>query len=338
VGGIYCLLAVFTLGAWAWAMVAFKAQPVLLSLGLVAYGFGLRHGVDADHIAAIDNVTRKLMQMGQRPLSVGLTFSLGHSTVVVLVSVAIVAATLAMQHRMAGFRETGSLIGTLVSTFFLFAIALVNLVILRSLIGAFRRARRAEQYDDDLNLLLANRGFLARLFRPLFRLITRPWHMYFLGFLFGLGFDTASEVGLLGMAAASATQGLHIGSILVFPALFTAGMALIDTTDSILMTGAYGWALANPVRKLYYNITVTAISVLVAVMIGSIEALGLVAQRLHLDGGFWTFIGEVNDHFGLVGYVVIGVLTTSWMLSVAVYRWKRFDDEPRSGSSAQMPG
>jgi len=331
---------VLNLGAWAWAFIAFRHSPLLMGSSLLAYSLGLRHAVDADHIAAIDNVTRKLMQMGQRPLSVGLTFSLGHSTVVVLVSVAIVATTLAMQHRMADFREVGSLIGTLVSTFFLFAIALVNLVILRSLIGAFRRARRGGRYDDDLNLLLANRGFLARLFRPLFRLITRSWHMYFLGFLFGLGFDTASEIGLLGIAAAGATQGLHIGSILVFPALFTAGMALIDTTDSILMTGAYGWALTKPVRKLYYNITVTAISVLVAILIGSIEALGLVAGRLHLDGSFWTFIGEINEHFGLVGYVVIGVLTTSWVLSVAVYRWKRFDDEPHGGSggSAQMSG
>ncbi|RQH07072.1 HoxN/HupN/NixA family nickel/cobalt transporter [Paraburkholderia dinghuensis] len=326
---LFGLLIAFNVGAWAWAFMAFRDYPLLMGSSLLAYSLGLRHAVDADHIAAIDNVTRKLMQTGQRPIGVGLMFSLGHSTVVVLASLAIVATTLELRRRFGDFREIGSMIGTLVSTFFLFAIALVNLVTLKSLVGAFRRVRRGERYEDeDLNQLLANRGLLARLFRPLFRLITRPSHMYFLGFLFGLGFDTASEVALLGIAAAGATQGLPIWSILVFPVLFTAGMTLIDTIDSVLMTGAYGWAFIKPVRKLYYNITITTVSVLVAVLVGAIEGLGLIAGRMHLEGRFWTFIGGLNDNFALVGYTIIGVLVMSWVLSAAVYRWKRLDEEP----------
>ena len=324
---LYTALIAFNIAAWLWAFVAFHRYPVLLGTSLLAYSFGLRHAVDADHIAAIDNVTRKLMQEGKRPITVGLMFSLGHSTVVVLASVGIAATAMALQTRMAGFREIGGLIGTLVSTFFLFAIAIMNLVILRAVIGAFRRVRRGEPYvDEDFDLLLASRGFLARIFRPLFRLITKSRHMYLLGFLFGLGFDTATEVGLLGISAAGAAQGMPIWSIVVFPVLFTAGMTLIDTTDSILMLGAYGWAFVKPIRKLYYNITITAMSVLVALLVGSIEGLGLLAGRLQLSGWFWSAIGGLNDNFGMIGYVVVGVFAASWLISAAVYRWKRFDE------------
>ncbi|AMM15779.1 HoxN/HupN/NixA family nickel/cobalt transporter [Burkholderia sp. PAMC 28687] len=324
---LYALLIAFNAGAWIWAFVAFHHYPLLLGTSLLAYSFGLRHAVDADHIAAIDNVTRKLMQDGRRPVTVGLMFSLGHSTVVVLASVAIAATAMALQTRMAEFKEIGGLIGTLVSTFFLFAIAIMNLVILRAVIGAFRRVRRGEPYvDEDFDLLLANRGFFARIFRPLFRLITKSRHMYLLGFLFGLGFDTATEVGLLGISAAGASQGLPIWSIIVFPVLFTAGMTLIDTTDSILMLGAYGWAFVKPIRKLYYNITITTISVLVALLVGSIEGLGLLADKLQLGGWFWNAVGSLNDNFGMIGYVIVGVFAASWLISAAVYRWKRFDE------------
>src|SRR3984885_13663256 len=220
--GIYAILVAANLLAWAWALVAFRSHPVLLGTAFLAYTFGLRHAVDADHIAAIDNVTRKLMQAGKGPVSVGLMFSLGHSTIVVLASAGIAATALALQSRMDGLKEVGAVIGTIVSTLFLFAIALMNLVILRSVIRAFRRVRNGEPYnDEDFDLLLNNRGFLARIFRPLFRLITKSWHMYLLGFLFGLGFDTATEVGLLGISAASAAQGLPIWWIMVFPVLFT---------------------------------------------------------------------------------------------------------------------
>ncbi|MBR8304734.1 MULTISPECIES: HoxN/HupN/NixA family nickel/cobalt transporter [Burkholderia cepacia complex] len=327
IGAIYLLLILFNIGVWAWAFVAFHQYPLLMGTSLLAYSFGLRHAVDADHIAAIDNVTRKLMQEGKRPITVGLMFSLGHSTIVVLASAGIAATAMALQTKMAGFKEIGGLIGTLVSTFFLFAIAIMNLIILRSVVSAFRRVRRGEPYvEEDFDLLLADRGFLARLFRPLFRLITKSWHMYFLGFLFGLGFDTATEVGLLGISAAGAAQGMPIWSILVFPALFMAGMTLIDTTDSILMLGAYGWAFVKPIRKLYYNMTITTISVLVALLVGSIEGLGLLADKLKLSGGFWDAVGELNDNFGMIGYVIVGVFVISWLASVAYYRWQRLDE------------
>ncbi|MGA7778612.1 MAG: HoxN/HupN/NixA family nickel/cobalt transporter [Paraburkholderia sp.] len=324
---VYAFLLAFNLAAWAAALLAFRGYPLLLGSCLLAYSFGLRHAVDADHIAAIDNVTRKLMQSGQRPVTVGLMFSLGHSTIVILATLGIAATALALQSRMNGLKETGAVIGTLVSTFFLFAIALLNLLVLRSVLRVFRRVRRGEPYvEEDLDMLLADRGFLSRIFRPLFRLITRSWHMYPLGFLFGLGFDTATEIGVLGISAAGAAQGMPIWSILVFPVLFTAGMTLVDTTDGIMMLGAYGWAFLKPVRKLYYNITITTISVLVALVVGGIEGLGLLADQLHPSGDFWVMVGVLNDNFGLVGYAIIGLFLAGWLLSVAVYKWKRFEE------------
>ena len=326
IAGVYGLLLVFNVAAWAWALIAFHHFPVLLGTAFLAYSFGLRHAVDADHIAAIDNVTRKLMQEGKKPVAVGLMFSLGHSTIVVLGSIAIAATALALQHRFDAVREIGGVIGTLVSTLFLFGIALVNLVILRSVFQTFMRVRRGEPYvEEDLDLLLSNRGFLSRLFRPMFAMIRSSWHMYPLGVLFGLGFDTATEIGLLGISAAEASKGLSLWSILVFPALFAAGMSLIDTTDNILMLGAYGWAFVKPIRKLYYNITITSVSVVVAFAVGGIEALGLLAGQLHPKGTFWDWVNRLNEHFGLLGYGIIVVFAMSWVLSIAIYRWRRFD-------------
>ena len=220
----------------------------------------------------------------------------------------------------------GGVIGTLVSVIFLFLVAAANLVILVGVYRTFRAVRRGGDYvEEDLNHLLAQRGFLGRLFRPMFRLVSRSWHMYPLGFLFGLGFDTATEIGLLGIAAAEASKGLPIWSIMVFPALFTAAMSLIDTTDGVLMLGAYGWAFTKPIRKLYYNLTITFVSVLVAVLIGGIEALGLIADRLSLEGPFWSAIGTLNDNFGSLGYLIIAIFVGSWLISLAVYRLGRFD-------------
>jgi len=325
--GLYGLLLGFNLAAWAWALIAFRDHPVLLGTALLAYSFGLRHAVDADHIAAIDNVTRKLMQEGKRPVTVGLMFSLGHSSIVVVLSVAVAATAMALQTRFDEFKEVGGVIGTTVSSLFLLALALMNLMILRSVYQAFRRVKNGERYvEEDLDLLLADRGLLARLFRPVFRLVTKGWHMYPLGVLFGLGFDTATEIGLLGISAASATKGMPVWTILVFPTLFTAGMTLIDTTDSILMLGAYGWAFIKPIRKLYYNMTITLVSVLVALVIGGIEALGLAADKLQLKGGFWDAIGALNDHFGIIGYLIIGLFAASWLLSMAVYKWRGYDE------------
>jgi nickel/cobalt transporter (NiCoT) family protein len=324
---IYGILLAFNLGAWVWAGVAFHHYPVLLGTALLAYSFGLRHAVDADHIAAIDNVTRKLMQDGKRPVAVGFMFSLGHSTVVVLGAAAIAGTALALQHRLDGVRNVGSVIGTSVSALFLFAIAMVNLIVLRSIYRAFVRVRHGEPYvEEDFDLLLGNRGFLSRLFRPVFKMITRSWHMYPLGLLFGLGFDTATEIGLLGISAAEASKGLSFWAILVFPILFAAGMSLIDTTDNILMLGAYGWAYVKPIRKLYYNMTITCVSVVVALVVGGIEALGLLAGHFHLTGRFWNVVASLNDNFGTLGYFIVGLFALSWIVSIAVYKWRRFDD------------
>jgi high-affinity nickel-transport protein len=324
---IYAILFAFNIAAWLWASIAFHRYPVLLGTALLAYSFGLRHAVDADHIAAIDNVTRKLMQDGKRPVAVGFMFSLGHSTIVVLGSAAIAGAALALQHRLDAFRNIAGVIGTLVSAFFLFAIALVNLIVLRSIYRTFVRVRRGEPYvEEDLDLLLGSRGLLSRVFRPMFRMITRSWHMYPLGVLFGLGFDTATEIGLLGVSATEASKGLPFWSVLVFPVLFAAGMSLIDTTDNILMLGAYGWAFVKPIRKLYYNITITSISVVVALVVGGIEALGLLAGHFHLTGMFWDGVVKLNDHFGTLGYFIVGLFALSWIVSIAVYKWRRFDE------------
>jgi high-affinity nickel-transport protein len=324
--GIYVVLVLANVLAWLWALVAFHDYPVLIGTAFLAYAFGLRHAVDADHIAAIDNVTRKLMQEGKRPVAVGFFFSLGHSTIVVLASAAIAVATASLEGRFDSFKVVGGMVGTLVSVVFLFLVAAANFIILCSVYRTFRDVRRGDAYvEEDLNHLLAQRGFLGRLFRPMFRLVARSWHMYPLGFLFGLGFDTATEIGLLGISAAEASKGLPVWSIMVFPALFTAAMSLIDTTDGVLMLGAYGWAFGKPIRKLYYNLTITFVSVLVAVLIGGIEALGLLADRLSLDGPFWSFIGALNDNFGSLGYLIIAIFVASWLVSVAVYRLGRFD-------------
>jgi nickel/cobalt transporter (NiCoT) family protein len=273
---LYAVLLAANGLAWLWALIAFRQYPVLLGTALLAYTFGLRHAVDADHIAAIDNVTRKLMQAGKRPISVGFFFALGHSTVVIVASIFVALAVSALQSRFDHFREIGGAIGTGVSAFF--------------------------------------------------GMISKSWHMYPLGILFGLGFDTATEIGLLGISAAQGSQGLPLWSILIFPALFTAGMSLLDTTDGVLMVGAYGWAFVKPIRKLYYNMTITLVSVIVAVVIGGVEALGLIGNKLGLGGGFWSFIDALNENFGALGYLIIGIFLVCWLASVVVYRLKRFDD------------
>jgi nickel/cobalt transporter (NiCoT) family protein len=319
-------LIAFNVLVWLWALFAFRHHPLLLGTSLLAYSLGLRHAVDADHIAAIDNVTRKLMQQGRRPIGVGIYFSLGHSTVVVLATAFIAVTALAVQGRFAQFREIGGVIGTSVSALFLFAIAAMNLFVLRGVWRAFRRARRGETVpEEDADLLAVAGGPLARVARPLFGMIGKSWHMYPLGFLFGLGFDTATEIGLMGIAAAEATRGMPVWSILVFPALFTAGMSLIDTLDSLLMVGAYGWAFMKPIRKLYYNLTVTLVSVLAAVLVGGIEALGLIADRLQLKGGLWDGVTMLTEHFGTLGYAIVGLFALCWLVSALVYKWRGYD-------------
>src|SRR5271166_3806830 len=326
IAAIYAFLIAANCAVWAWAWLSFSNQPTLIGTAFLAYLFGLRHAFDADHIAAIDNVVRKVMQEGKYPVSVGFFFAIGHSTIVVLASIAIAATAAAMQGRLEAFHDLGGTIGTAIAALFLLAIGLANLFVLKRIWAMFLRVRRGGQIiDNDLDALLAGRGFFARIFRPMFRLVSRSWHMYPIGFLFGLGFDTATEIGLLGISAAQAAQGMSFWNILVFPALFTAGMSLVDTTDSVLMTGAYGWAFVNPVRKLWYNLTITAASITVALFIGGVEALGLIGDKLGLKGAFWSLVGDLNESLSALGYAVVGIFVAGWITASLIYRLKGYD-------------
>jgi high-affinity nickel-transport protein len=332
--GLCGALIAVNLLVWACAFAAFGSYPLLLATALIAYGFGLRHAVDADHIAAIDNITRKLMQEGKRPITVGLFFSLGHSTVVFAASVIIALSATSVQQCFPGLIEVGGVVGTLVSVFFLIGIAIVNFVVLVSVYRLFQRVRRGKAYtQQELNVLLSSRGLFGRLLRGLFRLISRSWHMYPLGLLFGLGFDTATEIGVLGISAAEASKGLSVWSILVFPALFTAGMSLVDSSDSVLMVGAYGWAFTNPVRKLYYNLAITGFSVVVAVLVGANEALALVRDKFGLDRGLLVFADASGTRFAALGYFVAAIFVAAWLVSFVIYRAMGYHKMPALDNS-----
>lgn len=316
--------------AWAWAFAAFGDRPTVMATALLAWVFGLRHAVDADHIAAIDNAVRKLMQAGDTPRSAGLYFALGHSTIVVVATVLLALGVESPGVESLGvegpgadslLKQIGGLIGTSVSALFLLVIAAINLAIFVGRWRAFRVAREQGVHDaDGLDALLANRGVLARLLGPTFRLVTRPWHMYPLGFLFGLGFDTATEIGLLGVSATETARGASLADILVFPALFASGMALVDAADSALMVSAYRWAFVDPMRKLWYNLTITGASVAVALFIGGVEALGLIADRLALSGGVWTLVDGLNGSLANVGFAIIALFALAWLVSVVLHR------------------
>jgi nickel/cobalt transporter (NiCoT) family protein len=292
--------------AIAWILAFLFLAPghaVLLGTALLAYTFGLRHAVDPDHISAIDNVTRKLMQEGKRPVAVGFYFSLGHSTIVVAMTLAIVLAAGAVRVHLPSLERLGGVVGTGVSAVFLFLIAAINAFVLADILRALGRARRGEALSDrTLDESLDRGGLLGRIFKPLLRLVSRSRDMYAIGLLFGLGFDTATEVGLLGIAAIEAGKGLPVWTILLFPALFAAGMSLIDTTDGILMLGAYGWAFLDPARKLYYNLTITSASVLVAVLVASVELSGIAG------GGAQP---------AWLGFAIVGFFALAWVVSIA---------------------
>ena len=333
---LYASLLLFNAAAWGLALFAASQYPILLPAAFLAYTFGLRHAVDADHIAAIDNTTRKLMQDGQRPVGVGLFFSLGHSTIVVALSI-VIAISASVISDVPALRSVGGLIGTSVSAAFLLLIGLINLVVLVDIYRMFRRVSGGGAYDDQtLEDFLDNRGLLARIFRPMLRVIRKSWHMYPLGVLFGLGFDTASEVALLGLAATSGASHVPIWYILILPAVFAAGMSLVDSTDGVLMLGAYGWAYVKPIRKLYYNLNITLVSVIIAFLIGGIEALSVIGSQLRLEGGIWGVADNLD--FGLVGLAIVGVFVVSWGLSTLIYRWKGYDDLPTKSMTRRREG
>ncbi len=324
VAGLFVILILFNIAAWAWALAVCQGRPALLGAALLAWVFGLRHAVDADHIAAIDNTVRKLMQQGERPVATGLFFSLGHSTVVFVAVVLLAITTAALRDDLATFKSYGGAVGVSISAIFLLLIAILNLFILRSVWRSFRAARNGALDYGTASEMHAG-GVIGWLFRPLFRVVNKSWHLYPVGLLFGLGFDTATEIGLLSIAASEAASGLSPWHILVFPALFTASMALLDTADSALMVGAYGWAFVNPIRKLWYNLTITAVSVVVALLIGSIEAIALIGEKFGIGNGFWRWISEINNDLANFGFVIVGIFVVAWILSAIIYWLNGYD-------------
>ncbi len=328
VTGMYIFLLSINIVLWAVTVYYAMQFPFLLPIAFAAYGFGLKHAVDADHIAAIDNVTRKLMQEKKQPVTVGLFFSLGHSTVVVIMSVLVAAGVgfirKGLVNGSSSLLTTFGLIGTSISAIFLIVIGVINLVILFQALGAFKYAAAGNPIGDNIDEYLNKRGFFARIFRGLFKSIDTSWKMYPVGFLFGLGFDTASEIAILTVSGSLATQNIPFYVLLLFPLLFTAGMSLIDTTDGILMLGAYGWAFMKPIRKLYYNVSITTISVFVAFVIGGIETISVISGLLNLHGGVWDVVNGVS--FGKVGISIVIILLLSWAISSIIYRIKKYDD------------
>jgi nickel/cobalt transporter (NiCoT) family protein len=307
-------------GIWIWALAAFHQRPALLGIGLAVYGLGLRHAVDADHIAAIDNVTRKLMRDNSRPIAVGLFFALGHSSIVVLVAacVGVAATSLSVFRRL---QDIGGTISSTVSALFLLAIAIMNIAIFISIYRSYRRIDPAPgAAEAELDRLLDNRAFLGRRLRPLFGLVTRSWHMFPLGFLFGLGFDTATEVALFGISAAETAKGTPFAIGLVLPILFAAGMSLVDTIDGALMLSIYDWAYIKPKRKVLFNMTVTLISIVVALTICFFEAATMIGTRFAIAGSFQEFINVFDEHFNAIGIAIIVVFVGLWASAYATYK------------------
>jgi nickel/cobalt transporter (NiCoT) family protein len=322
---IYSALGVATMSGLAASVIIGQDEGLLAGLGILAFTFGLRHGVDADHIVAIDNTTRKLLQEGKRPLTVGLWFSLGHSTVVVGLIMSLIFATNAVKDQIPALRTSGALVGTTVSGIFLFLIGLINVIIVLGIYRVFKAVKQGRMNESELNDLLEKRGFLNRFFKGLFRIVKEPWQIYPVGVLFGLGFDTASEIALIAIAVGvGVSSTLPLWMILLLPFMFTCGMVLVDMTDGVAMLTAYGWAFLKPIRKIYYNLTVTIISVAVAFAIGGIELLQVVSNELKLTGPFWAGLGKLD--FETMGFGIIAIFIVSWAGSVAYWKYKRYDE------------
>ncbi len=327
--GFGAAVAALHLIGWSLFVYYSRANPALAGLGTLAYTFGLRHAFDADHIAAIDNTTRKFLQDGKRSLGVGFFFSLGHSTIVLSLVGALAIAARTVNSSIPSFQDWGGYVGAGVSGTFLWIIGALNLVVLLDVIRIFREMRTGAYDKDRLEQRLLDRGLMNRFF--LARIsgrIRSSWQMYPLGALFGLGFDTATEVGLLALTAGVATNHLPFLAVLSLPILFAAGMSLMDTADGAFMSQAYGWAFSNPVRKVYYNITVTTLSVAVALVIGTVELLQVFATRFQLDGGFWGWLANLD--FGHIGYAIVAAFVLTWAISVLV--WKKGRIEERWGA------
>jgi high-affinity nickel-transport protein len=307
-----------------------KTSPVLLGMGFISYMLGLRHAFDADHIAAIDNTIRKLVQQDKNPSGVGFFFSLGHSSVVFVMAVITALSVQWAQKELPQLQEIGELIGTIVSGSFLLIIGILNLVILKDLYKVFLKMRNGKYDADQMEALLLSRGLMGRFFSPLFKLVNKSWHVYPLGFLFGLGFDTASEVALLAISASAAKSSISVIGVLALPILFAAGMSLMDTADGIFMEKAYQWAFATPLRKVYYNITITAVSVSAALLIGVIELAQILGDKLGLENGIWGWIRELD--FGWLGYLLIVLFILSWVVSYSVWNFMKI--EKRWGSNS----
>ena len=306
-----------------------------IGTGLAAYTLGLRHAFDADHISAIDNTTRKLMAEGRRPMSVGFFFSLGHATVVFALAFALALGAKALGHQLrpprSALHTVGGWIGTGVSGTFLYAIAALNLVILVGVVRVFREMREGRFDEAELEAKLDARGLMSRVFGRFSRAVREPWQMYLVGVLFGLGFDTASEVALLLLAAGAAGAGLPFYAIVCLPILFAAGMSLLDTIDGSFMNFAYGWALSKPVRKVYYNLTITGLSVLVALLVGTVELGGIVAQRVGAKGAFWSFLEGID--INALGMIIAGMFVLTWAIALAV--WHLGHIEQRFGAARE---
>jgi len=334
-GGFYAFVALLHLVGWG--TLIFLVSPrypsaLGIGVGVTAYLFGLRHAFDADHISAIDNTTRKLLADGKRPLGVGFFFSLGHSSVVLGLTLVLAFAAQQVAAQVtsdnSALRGIGGLIGTSVSGFFLFLIAILNLIVLLDVLRVFRDMRVGQFDEARLESQLDKRGFMNRFFGPLSRAVAHSWQMYPIGFLFGLGFDTASEIALLALAAGAASTGLPFYAVICLPLIFAAGMSMMDTADGAFMTKAYGWAFSNPVRKIYYNITVTGLSVAVAFLVGTVELLSIVQSQLDLSGPFWSVVANVD--LGTIGYLIVGLFVLTWAVSFGIWKLGRIEERWRT--------
>jgi high-affinity nickel-transport protein len=334
VGGMATTIIVLNVAGWGMLAAALHSHYHIsrtaifgVGTGILAYTLGMRHAFDADHIAAIDNTTRKLVNDGKRPLSVGFFFSLGHSTIVFLLALLLNFGIRALNSQVKNGSSTlhgvTGIIGTSVSGTFLYLIAALNVVILAGIIKVFREMRSGRFSDQELEEQLAKRGLMNRFLGPLARRVDTPWKMYPIGVLFGLGFDTATEVALLVLAGTAVVSGLPFYAVLSLPLLFAAGMSLFDSADGCFMNFAYDWAFARPVRKIYYNLTITGLSVFVAFFIGTVEILGLIAQEVHLSGGFWSFMANFN--INTAGFVIVGMFVVTWVAALAIWHFGRIE-------------